>query len=171
MFSSKSTLSKRAQRSYIRYFRRPILAFFRMPGAKGFGVLLIVFLAVVALSVIDLHSNYINPENGKTLDLYAAMYAVFALLVFETPLPLPESWITRLVFFAVPICGILLLGQGVLRLGSNLFNRDLWNKAMASTYTDHTIVCGLGKVSVRVIRWVLDLNEEAIVIEHNRDNP
>lgn len=42
---------------------------------------------------------------------------------------------------------------------------------MASTYKEHTIVCGLGKVSTRVTRWILDLHEEVVVIESNPNNP
>ncbi|GAB4445984.1 MAG: hypothetical protein Kow0031_28570 [Anaerolineae bacterium] len=156
---------------YLHRLKRPTLAFFRMPGARTFGFLLVVFLVIVVLAVIDLHLNYENPETGKRVDLVAATYFVMALLVFESPLPLPESWITRLVFFAVPIAGILVLGQGIIRLSSTLVNKDLWNRAMASTYTDHTIVCGLGKVSLKVIRWILDLDEEVIVVEQNPTNP
>lgn len=158
-------------RRYLNTLRRPLVAFFKMPGSKGFGVLLIVFAGIVAGAVIDLHLNYIYPDSGQGLDLGAAIYAVFALLVFESPLPLPHAWLTRLVFFAVPISGILVLGQGLIRVGASLFNKNLWDKAMASTYTDHTIICGLGKVSLKVIRWILDLDEEAVVIEHSRDNP
>jgi Trk K+ transport system NAD-binding subunit len=164
-------LLKRWYRLYDKYIRRSVLAFFRMPGAKGFGILLVVFALIVTGAIIDLHWNYVNPESGQSgLDLLEAVYAVFALLVFETPLPFPVAWITRLAFFAVPISGILVLGQGIIRLGSTLLDRDLWSKAMASTYHDHTIVCGLGKVSSRVIRWILDLNEEVVVIDNNPDN-
>jgi len=133
---------------YLYHLKRPILAFFRMPGARTFGILLVLFLVIIVLAVIDLHLNYVNPDTGKHLDPVAATYFVMALLVFESPLPLPDSWITRLAFFAVPIAGILVLGQGIIRLSSTLINKDLWNRAMASTYVDHTIVCGLGKVSL-----------------------
>ncbi len=133
--------------------------------------MLVIFAVVIVLSVIDLQQNYVNPETQERLGLGAAAYTVFALLVFESPLPLPKYWLTRLVFFAIPIFGILILGQVIIRLGSNLLNKDLWNKSMASTYTDHTIVCGLGKVSLKVIRWILDLNEEAVVIEKDPNNP
>ncbi len=157
---------------YLHYIKRPLLAFSRTPGSKGFGIILLVFAAVVIISIADLNLNYVNPETKKVgLDLGAATYTVFALLVFESPLPLPSSWLTRLVFFAIPIFGILILGQVIIRLGRNLLDKNLWNKSMASTYTDHTIVCGLGKVSLKVIRWILDLNEEAIVIEQNHNNP
>jgi hypothetical protein len=161
----------KSYKKYNKYIRRPVLAFFRMPGAKVFGVLLLAFSLIVVFAILDLRWNYVNPETKiRGLDLIAAIYAVFALLVFETPLPLPEAWITRLAFFAVPISGILVLGQGLVRLGSTLVDRDAWSKAMASTYHDHTIVCGLGRIGSRVVRWILDLQEEVVVIESNPDN-
>jgi Trk K+ transport system NAD-binding subunit len=160
-----------AFRWYINYIERPVLAFFRMPGSRGFGILLLIFAAILIFSVIDLYLNYVNPETGQPLDAIAALYAVFALLVFETPMPLPELWLSRIVFFMIPIAGILVLGQGLLRLGSTLLNKDLWNKAMASTYKDHTIVCGLGTVGLKVTEWILDLDEEVVVIESQKDNP
>ncbi|HRV91341.1 MAG TPA: NAD-binding protein [Anaerolineae bacterium] len=142
-----------------------------MPGARNFGLMLIIFTFVVIAAVIDLRLNYENPETGGKLDWGAATYNVFALLVFESPIPFPTSWITRLAFFAIPICGLLLLGQGIIRVGSTLFNKNLWDQAMASTYKDHTIVCGLGKVGYKVTRWILDLKEEVVVIEQHQDNP
>ncbi|HEX9922970.1 MAG TPA: NAD-binding protein [Anaerolineae bacterium] len=141
-----------------------------MPGSGGFGVLLIIFGIILVGAILDLSLNYIHPETGKRLDLVAAIYAVFTLLVLETAFPLPDSWITRAVYFAVPISGILVLGQGIVRLGSTLLNRDLWNTAMASTYKDHTIICGLGKVSQRVIQWIMDLGDEVVVIESSPHN-
>jgi Trk K+ transport system NAD-binding subunit len=152
---------------YQKYIRRPILAFLRMPGAGGFGTLLLLFAIIVSCSILDLYLTYENPQTGDRLDFVAAVYAVFALLVFETPLDLPASWITRLVFFAVPISGILVLGQGLVRLGSSLLDKNTWDQAMASTYKDHAIVCGLGRVGLKVTRWLLDLNEEVVVIESN----
>ncbi|MCB0214124.1 MAG: potassium channel protein [Anaerolineae bacterium] len=155
---------------FLIHLKRPVQAFFKMPGAKNFGLMLIVFAIIVIAAVIDLHFNYENPETGGRLDFVTATYIVFALLVFESPLPFPNTWITRLAFFLVPISGILLLGQGIIRVGNSLFNKNLWDKAMASTYKDHTIVCGLGKVGYKVTRWILDLNEEVVVIERHEDN-
>ncbi len=156
---------------HLQHIPRPFFAFFHLPGSKTFGILLLIFVVIVWLAALDLTWNYVNPNTGQRLDPVAAFYAVFALLVFETPFPLPKSWITRLVFFAIPVSGIILLGQGLLRAGSVIFDKDAWDRAMASTYKDHTIVCGLGKVSLKIIRWILDLDEEAVVIEQHRDNP
>ncbi|RME51315.1 MAG: TrkA family potassium uptake protein [Caldilineae bacterium] len=156
---------------YRKYVHRPTLAFFRMPGARAFGGLLVVFGVIFVLSVLALRLYYIHPETGERLDTFSAVYTVFALLVFETAIPFPRFWLTRLVFLLVPFSGVLVLGNGLVRIGHTLLNREVWYRAMASTYKDHTIVCGLGKVSLRVIRWILDLGEEAVVIERDADNP
>lgn len=164
------TWQDQVARYWLHYIQRPVQAFFHMPGSKGFGALLFIFILTIIVAVIDLNVNYVNPDTGQGLDIGAAAYAVFALLVFETPLPLPTFWLTRLVFFAVPITGILVLGQGLIRMGNSLLDVDLWNRAMAATYKDHVIVCGLGRVGLRVIRWILDLGEEVVVIDNRPDN-
>ena len=116
-------MKKSFTRQYIHYIHRPVLAFFRMPGSKNFGILLLLFAVILVVAVFSLNWYYINPETGKKLDTPGAVYAVFTLLVFETPLPLPNQWLTRLVFFVVPIAGILVLGQGIIRLGRTLVDK------------------------------------------------
>jgi Trk K+ transport system NAD-binding subunit len=151
---------------------RPLRAFFRMPGARGFGVLLAVFIAIVALATVDLRHFYVNPETGRRgMDAIEALYSVLMLLVFQPIQPLPASWLTRLAFFLVPLAGIVVFGQGLVRLGATLVNREEWSRAMASTTHDHVVVCGLGRVTLKVVRWLLDLGEEVVVIERQRDNP
>jgi Trk K+ transport system NAD-binding subunit len=166
---SKGKRKKRSSQR-LNYLYRPVLAYFRMPGSKIFGLLFVLFLILLVVAEANLDRYYVHPETGAELDALAASYAVFTLLVFENAFPLPDAWTTRLVFFVVPLAGLLVLGQGLIRLGSNLVQKDNWNKAMASTFKNHTIVCGLGKVSARVVRWILDMDEEVVVIESNPAN-
>lgn len=150
----------------------PLRAFFRMPGARGFGALLAVFAAVVALATADLKVLYVNPETGRQgMDAVEALYSVLMLLVFQPIQPLPASWLTRLAFFLVPLAGVVVFGQGLVRLGATLVNREEWSRAMASTTRDHVVVCGLGRVTLKVVRWLLDLGERVVVVEQRRDNP
>jgi Trk K+ transport system NAD-binding subunit len=92
------------------------------------------------------------------------------LLQFETPLPLPESERTRLIFFLVPVAGVFVLGQGVVGLGRALFDREAWSRAMAETTKRHVVVCGLGQVSIAAIEWLRALGEEVVVVELNSEN-
>jgi Trk K+ transport system NAD-binding subunit len=52
-----------------------------------------------------------------------------------------------------------------------LFNKrarkEEWQVALASTYRNHVIVCGLGKVGYRVVRQLLDFGEEVVGIERD----
>ncbi len=149
---------------------RPVIACFRMPGSKTFSILLGIFICVVLASVMVLRFYYSDPETGHRCDWSEAIYVVMALLVFESPITFPEHGIARAAFFAVPVSGLLVFGQGLLRLWGSLSNKNTWDLAMASTYTHHTIVCGLGKIGLKVTRWILDLGEEAVVIESNENN-
>ncbi|MFQ5613954.1 MAG: potassium channel family protein [Anaerolineae bacterium] len=152
-------------------WKRPLLAYFRMPGSTSFGLLLLAFLLIVVAAVAELSVFYQNPlTHRRGLDTLEAVYAVFTLLVFETAYPLPGDALTRLVFFLVPFSGLVVLGQGIVRLGSAVLNREMWGRAMASTYEDHIIVCGLGRLGFRVVQWLLELGEEVVLIENRADN-
>jgi voltage-gated potassium channel len=141
-----------------------------MPGTRSFVMVLAGFLVVLAASFLGLLTSYHDPTDGTGLDRGQALYAVFTLLQFETPLPLPNDWETRLIFFFVPVAGILVLGQGVIGLGRALFDKETWSRAMAETSKDHVIICGLGKVSIAVLEWLRALNEQVVVIEVSANN-
>lgn len=140
-------------------------AFWRMPGSRGFGVLLAIFLTVMAGSVWLMYAGYVNPEDGRSLRPAEAMFAVYSMLTFESVYPLPREWYTAALYFVIPLMGLLVLGHGLVRLGRVLFDREAWEVAMASIYQDHVIVCGLGKVGFRVIRWLRRLGEPVVGID------
>ena len=146
--------------------RRSARAFVRLPGTRSFVVLLVVFAIVLVVAVVVMDLRYgVGAEEGNELDLGEAVYAVFALLFFGGGYPWPDDLITRVFFFLVPILGIAVLSQGVVRLGTVILNRERWERAMASTSSDHVIVCGLGRVQYRVIEWLLELDQPVVVIE------
>jgi Trk K+ transport system NAD-binding subunit len=61
------------------------------------------------------------------------------------------------------------VADGVLRFGAALTNKQSrgqkWQVAMASTYSNHVIVCGVGKVGYRVILELLKFEREIVAIE------
>ena len=68
--------------------------------------------------------------------------------------------------------GLAVVADGVLRFGTALINKQSrgqkWQVAMASTYRDHIIVCGVGKVGYRVILELLKFKKDIIAIEDNK---
>ena len=65
-----------------------------------------------------------------------ALYAAFALIFFQPVLPFPEQWYLRILYFVVPILGLVALADGVIRFGTALINkrqrgrngRRLWHR-------------------------------------------
>ncbi len=143
---------------------RSVRAFFALPGSRLFIGVLAVFAFIVVASVVLLAVRY-ESADGRTLSVVEATYAVFGMLFFEHVFDLPDDGLSRALFFLVPVFGLFTLGQLFVRLGSTALNRERWEMAKASTYTDHVIVCGLGRVGFRVTQWLLDLGEEVVVID------
>jgi voltage-gated potassium channel len=56
-----------------------------------------------------------------------------------------------------------------------LFNKrarkEEWQVSLASTYRNHVIVCGLGKLGYRVARQLLDFGEEVVGVEQSAERP
>ncbi|MCA9973799.1 MAG: TrkA family potassium uptake protein, partial [Anaerolineales bacterium] len=99
-----------------------------------------------------------------------ALHATFALIFFETLLPFPPGpWYVQLIYFLAPVLGLAAVADGVLRFGTALVNKQsrgqAWQVAMASTYKNHVIVCGVGKVGYRVILELLRFGRDVVAIE------
>jgi Trk K+ transport system NAD-binding subunit len=149
---------------------RAIRAFFLLPGSRNYVALVLAFVAVFIAAWIELDLQYKPPTEGGGLDTFEALYATIGLLFFANSYALPPDALTRTVFFLVPALGLAVLGQGVARASAALLKRERWEKAMAATYSDHVIVCGLGRIGFRVVRWLLDLGQDVVVVDNVADN-
>ena len=138
---------------------------------RGFTVLLIVFGVVVGLAVAVFNVRYEAPGGTGDLDIFESVYAVFTLLLFGSAYEWPQDTLTRLLFFLVPLMGMAVVGQTALGISSAVVNRERWEVAVASTFENHVIVCGLGKVGIRVVRWLRHLGRDVVVVESNENEP
>lgn len=106
---------------------------------------------------------------GVDGDFWAALYATMLLLVFETPADFPQDAGGRLLFYGVPLFGLFFLLQSVVDFARLLFDkgarREGWQLSLASTFTDHVIVCGIGRVGYRVVLQLLDAGREVVAID------
>ncbi len=130
----------------------------------------LVLFAVLILGVSSIFALcYVSPTDGRGLSYAEALYAVFAMMFFESVLPFPNEWYLQVFYFAVPILGLGVIADGVLRFGTMLFNKrnrlEAWQVAVASTFRDHVVVCGVGRVGYRVIRELLRLDVDVVAVE------
>lgn len=136
---------------------------------------LAAFAIILCIGTLALRYFYIHPDTNQRLGWAKALYVTFSLIFFENTVPFPQKLGLQILFFAIPPIGLAAIADGVLRFGVALFNRrerkEAWQVAIASTYRDHVVVCGLGKVGYRVVKELLHLGEEVIGVEHNADGP
>ncbi len=142
---------------------------------RQFRLSLLAFTVLLGGGSIALHAFYVHPETGARLGWVESLHAVFKLVFLETLLPLPQALGLQLLFFVIPLIGLSVVADGVLRFGVALFNRrerkEAWQVAVASTYHNHIIVCGLGRIGYRVVKELTRRGEQVIGIESNHDDP
>jgi len=132
---------------------------------------LAAFITVVLSGAYLFHRFYTFPSTAQHPEFGLSLFASFSLIFFETVLPFPEQGFFRLLYFLIPILGLTALADGVLQFGSTLLSRQArgqkWQAAMASTFKDHIIICGAGKVGYRVLLELLKFDRDVVVIEIN----
>lgn len=138
------------------------------------GSALLLFIALVIGGAILFYFFYTDPVNGQPIEFAEALYGTFALLFFQDALTFPHhQWYLQVLYFIIPILGLIVVADGVIRFGVALTNKkergQKWQIAMASTYHNHIIVCGMGKVGFRVTRELLKLGQEVVAIEIQPD--
>src|SRR5262245_20478045 len=132
-------------------------------------VVLSSFALLVLLGTLYLH--YISPER---LAFAPALYETLKLLTLQSGLALPTDPLGMALFFLIPLLGLALIFRSVLNFGRLLLDkgsrREIWQVALASTYRDHVIICGLGRVSLRVLMQLIEAGYEAVVVERDWGN-
>jgi len=160
-----------------RYPRRYLRALWRDTWVlvRQFRFSLGAFSTLLCVGSLALRLFYVYPGTGQRLGWPQALHATFNLIFWEPVLPLPTAPGLQLLFFVIPFIGLAVVADGVLRFGVALFNRrerkEAWQVAVASTYRDHIVVCGLGKVGCRVVKELLRLGEEVVGIERDVAGP
>jgi voltage-gated potassium channel len=113
---------------------------------------------------------------SRTMQLpYAkACFGVFMLIFVQPSLEFPDHWYNQALFFIIPIVGLGAVADSVVRLGYLIFSskRKLqeWWIMEASTYRNHIVICGLGRVGYRIVQELLDAKEAVVAIEKDGDS-
>lgn len=102
-----------------------------------------------------------------------ACYTVFRMLFFEPAEKFPQSWLLEVFYYAAPVLGIFVIADGLVRFGILLFQKKTrlkeWWLMEVSTYRNHIIVAGVGKVGYRIINELRQLGELVVGIEKEPD--
>jgi len=103
----------------------------------------------------------------------SALYSAFALNLFEVAdgFPTDGGFLVQAVYFILPAVGLTVIAEGFVRLGVTIFNRkrlsEEWHMALASTFKNHVVIAGLGRIGGRVAQR-LQSEEQLVCIERNQ---
>lgn len=134
---------------------------------------LILFVIVWLGSAIAFAFYFHEPGRPIGLSWGEALWRAFTLIFFGPDSEYPEHGLLRFLYYTVPIAGLLIIVDGLLRFGTAFFDKQVrgqkWQAAVASTYDKHIIVCGLGKVGYRTTLELLKFKREVVGIESNNE--
>ncbi len=135
---------------------------------RQFYVPLLLFVGSVLLGGLLFDLLYTHADIQE-LSYLEAVYAIFAMIFLGESVPFPKQWYLQIFFFVMPIIGLGLIAQGVINFGVMLFNKSAregeWQVAIASTYKQHIIVAGVGRLGFRIVEELIDFGEEMVGIE------
>lgn len=161
-------LRRRKALAFYHYVRRPLRSI--LPQATALGLLILIG----ALAFEHLY-DATRLEGGRPLGFWRALHVTWSLVFTEHVLPFPEHWFLRLFYFLLPIVGVVVVVDGIVRVSTYLMRRDAnsleWKLAMTKTFEDHVILMGLGKVGLRTLEELLRLDELVVVLEKDESSP
>jgi Trk K+ transport system NAD-binding subunit len=134
----------------------------------------LLFFLLVWFGSATVFTFYVH-EPGRPIGISwgEALWMAFKLIFFGPDGDYPEHGLVRFLNYVVPIAGLLIIVDGLLRFGTAFFDKQVrgqkWQVAVASTYDKHIIICGLGKVGYRTTLELLKFKREVVGIESNED--
>ena len=152
---------ERRIRAWLIYLRKPLRRFLPLFGFT---------MGVVLFGGVLFYFLYDHP-----LTFAQALWTTFALLTGEPVLSWPSHWVLEVLHFIVPLLGLVVVLDGLIRFSYYAFRRDEnspeWVRAMSETMSNHVVLFGLGKVGFRVLQQLIALGEHAVVIEKDDHCP
>ena len=134
----------------------------------------LLFFLLVWFGSAMVFTLYVHVPNSPVgISWGEALWMAFTLIFFGPDGDYPEHGLVRFLYYVVPIAGLLIIVDGLLRFGTAFFDKQVrgqkWQVAVASTYDKHIIICGLGKVGYRTTLELLKFKREVVGIESNDD--
>jgi voltage-gated potassium channel len=131
-------------------------------------------VSVFAIAILGLGTLYyfLAFELKEPVGSYAeAVYLMLTLTFLQPSGEFPTNPILQSFFFLMPLIGVGTLAQGLADFGILLFNRRArnkeWEMAVASTFSHHTVLVGLGHLGYRVASKLYEMGESVVAIELN----
>lgn len=102
-----------------------------------------------------------------------SLFFTWALVFGEPPEEFPEKLPLQILFFAVPVLGLLVVLEAMVEFALILRDRrrheQSWCRTMAASFSNHIVLVGLGKLGFRTYKLLRRLGESVVVLERESD--
>ena len=97
-----------------------------------------------------------------------AFYFALTLTFLQPMYSFPDVWYLQVFYFLMPVAGIGTLALGLAEFGTLFFNRRTrgkeWQMAVASTFSNHIVLVGLGHLGFRVVTRLHAMGFPVVVV-------
>lgn len=129
---------------------------------------------LMALILVGGGAMFIFFEPEKRHSLPEAIYYAWSLVFGQPPEAFPQPLVLRAMFFLMPVLGLTVIIEGIVDFALMLRDRRRyersWCTMLASSFSDHIILVGFGKLGYRIFNVLRQLGEAVVVIERDANN-
>ncbi len=133
-----------------------------------------VRLLVVAVVLIGGALSFMWLEPEKNHSFLRGLFYTYSLIFGEPPEEFPQSAVLQFLFFVMPILGLVVIIETIIEVALIMRDRRRferrWCVMLASSYKDHVIIIGLGRLGFRTYALLRRLNIPVVVIERDEHN-
>lgn len=126
--------------------------------------LALALTAGTLLYALSPHSQF--PPNTPLLP--QCLYNTWMALLAQ-PQGSPETWYLAILTGFYPLLGIILIGEGIVRLALLLMSKrhgeKEWMRVIAGAERDHVVVCGIGHLGYRVLEQLVENQVPVVAVE------
>lgn len=110
-------------------------------------------------------------EPEKNLSPMEAIFYTWSLVFGQPPEKFPHSVVLKAMFFIVPILGLTVIIEGIIDFALMLRDRRRyersWCAMLASSFTNHIVLVGFGRLGYKTFAVLRRLGEAVVVIERD----
>lgn len=143
---------------------------------REFRLSLLLAAVVWGAAITILHFGYPVPPGEEPMAWSRAAYYVFMMTAFGASPEYHEAapLAVKAVYFALPLLGLFVLIDAFVRFTGLLFARRVntkeWQAMLATTYSHHVVVCGLGHVGIRIVQQLHASGTECVAVEQHEND-
>lgn len=135
--------------------------------AKSIWLNLSLFTLLLLLGAALLQASNAYPR-ATYFDL---VIDAFHMTLLERVVQPGDGVIPQILTFVLPLLSVLILGEGVMRVLAVYLrrgeNREEWDRMVAQTFSEHTIICGVGELGRELFKQLIkkDPDMQLIIID------